>query len=87
MTAFCPHQDRLHEPTGGGRSPIVFPSRREDTSRPGAHLRRVLDRTLAAFGSRDDGSLQPAAQGNRDPDNLAAEFPQRPLILGDKWDF
>jgi hypothetical protein len=53
----------------------------------GALLRRAISRTSDAFGSRADRSLGPVAQENRDPDSDAAKFPQRPLILGDKWDF
>ena len=53
----------------------------------GALVRRAISRTSDAFGSRADWSLEPAAHGNRDPDSDAARFPQRPLILGDKWDF
>jgi hypothetical protein len=53
----------------------------------GALVRRAISRTRDAFVSRADWSLEPAAQGNRDPDSNAAKFPQRPLILGDKWDF
>jgi hypothetical protein len=79
MTALCSHQDRLHEPAGVGRSPIA--------SWLGTLLRRAISRTSDAFGSRADWSLEPAAQGNRDSDSDAARFPQRPLILGDKWDF
>jgi hypothetical protein len=85
MTAFCSR--RLDELAGVSRSPIASSSRREDTRRLSAWVRRAIDRTIAAFGSRDDRSLQPAAQANRDPDSDAAKFPQRPLILGDKWDF
>jgi hypothetical protein len=79
MTALCSHQDRLHEPAGVGRVPMA--------SWLGALLRRAISRTSYAFGSRADWSLEPAAQENRDPDSDAARFPQRPLILGDKWDF
>ena len=50
-------------------------------------LRRTINRTLAALNSRTDWSLEPAGHGNRDLDSNAAKFPQRPLILGDKWDF
>jgi len=79
MTALCSHQDRLNEPAGVGRVPMA--------SWLGALLRRAVSRTSDAFGSRADRSLEPAAQENRDPDSDAARFPQRPLILGDKWDF
>jgi hypothetical protein len=79
MTALCSHQDRLHEPAGVGRVPIA--------AWLGALLRRAISRTSDAFGSRADRSLGPVAQENRAPDRDAARFPQRPLILGDKWDF
>jgi hypothetical protein len=52
-----------------------------------ALLRRAVDRTIDAFGPRADASLEPAAYGNRVPGNNTARFPQRPMILGDKWDF
>jgi hypothetical protein len=79
MTAFCSHQDRLHEPAAVGRSPLV--------SWLGALLRRAISRTSDAFGSRDDWSFEPAVYRSHDPASDAARFPQRPLILGDKWDF
>jgi hypothetical protein len=79
MTALCSHQDRFHEPAGVGRAPMV--------SWLGALVRRAISCTSDAFGSRADWSLEPAPHGNRDPDGGAAKFPQRPLILGDKWDF
>jgi hypothetical protein len=53
----------------------------------GALLRRAVSRSSDAFGSRADWSLEPVAHENRDPDSDAAKFPQRRLILGDKWDF
>jgi hypothetical protein len=53
----------------------------------GALVRRAISGTSEAFSSCADWSLEPAPDGNRDPDSDAARFPQRPLILGDKWDF
>jgi len=85
MTAFCSHQDRLRELADVSRSPIA--SGHQDLRRLGAMLRRTINRTLAALDSRTDWSLEPAGHGNRDLDSNAAKFPQRPLILGDKWDF
>jgi len=85
MTAFYSYQDRLHGPAGVGRSPIASTSRRMKRLR--ALVRRAVDRTIDAFGPPADASLEPAAYGNRDPDNNTARFPQRPMILGDKWDF
>jgi hypothetical protein len=79
MTALCSHQDTIHEPAGVGRVAMA--------SWLGALLRWAVSRTSDAFGSRADRSLGPVAHENRDPDSDAARFPQRPLILGDKWDF
>ena len=81
MTVFCSHQDRFYELAGVGRSPIASSSRQ--MKRLGALVRGVVSRTIAAFGSRADWSLEPA----RHADSDTARFPQRPLILGDKWDF
>jgi hypothetical protein len=85
MAAFCSHRDRLHELAGVGRSAIA--SWLRQIKRLRAQWRRPINLTMAAFGSRDDWSLEPAARGNRDLNGNAARFPQRPLILGDKWDF
>jgi hypothetical protein len=87
MTVFYSHQDRLHEPAGISRPPVATSSRQAYAKRLGVLLRDAIDRAIAAFGSHADRSLQPAAQRNHDPDSNAARFPQRPLILGDKWDF
>jgi hypothetical protein len=87
MTVFCSHQDRLHELAGVSRSPTAYSPRQASAKRLGARLRDAIDRAIAVFGSRADWSLQPAAYRNHDLDSDAARFPQRPLILGDKWDF
>ena len=86
MTAFCSHQDRLHELAAPGRSPIASSSRGY-AGQLGARMRDAISRAMAAFGSGDDWSLEPATQGSCAPEGHAAKFPQRPLILGDKWDF
>ena len=87
MTTLCSHQDRLHELVGAGRPPIASSSRPVDPRRLGALVRDAIGRTIAAFSSRADRSWEPEAPESRDPDGHAAKFPQRPLILGDKWDF
>ena len=79
MTALCSHQDRFHEPAGVSRAPMA--------SWLGALVRRAISGASDAFSSRADWSLEPAPHWNRDLDSDAARFPQRPLILGDKWDF
>jgi hypothetical protein len=86
MTVFCSHQDRLRELAGVSRSPSAYSPRQTYARRLRALLRDAIDAT-ADFGSRADWSLQPAAHRNHDPDSDAARVPQRPLILGDKWDF
>jgi hypothetical protein len=48
-----------------------------------AKARRLQRELMFHAGSRHDGSWQP----NTEPSQDAAKFPQRPLILGDKWDF
>ena len=49
---------------------------------------RRLQRELLFHGSAsDDGSLERHMQDVRGPDRDAEEFAQRPLVLGDKWDF
>jgi hypothetical protein len=85
MTAFCSHQDRLQEQAGIGRF-LIASSLRQMTRLRG-QFGRFIDRSLAALGSRDDWSLEPVAHGHCDVNRNAAKFPQRPLILGDKWDF
>jgi hypothetical protein len=87
MTAFCSHHDKLHQLAGVSRPPIVPSLRRIYAKRLRALLRVAISRTSAAFISRDVRSLEPAMYGNWDSDNDAAKFPQRPLILSDKWDF
>jgi hypothetical protein len=87
MTALCSHQDRFHEPAGVSRAPVAASSRQEYAKRLGVVVRDAIDRAIAAFGSRADWSLESAAHRPHDPDSDAAKFPQRPLILGDKWDF
>jgi hypothetical protein len=52
-----------------------------------AKTRRLGRELMFHTGSRGDWSLEPKACQGRDLDKDAATFPQRPLILGDKWDF
>jgi len=87
MTVFCSHQDRLHELADVTRSPIASSLGHQDVRRLGASLRRTVNRIITAFGSRTDWPLEPAARQNGDLNSSAAKFPQRTLILGDKWDF
>jgi hypothetical protein len=52
-----------------------------------AKTRRLEREPKLDTRSGDDWFLEPAAHRSRDPDSDAAKFPQRPMILGDKWDF
>jgi hypothetical protein len=52
-----------------------------------AKTRRFQRELTFHIGSRDDCFFQPHAHETHDPNKDAAKFPQRPLILGDKWDF
>lgn len=46
-----------------------------------AKTRRLARELMFRPGSQDEGFCGP------DPDQDATKLPQRPLILGDKWDF
>jgi hypothetical protein len=103
MTVFYSHQDRLRDRTGGSRARFASLEPRalvrRIASRVGAALRvmhqaivtaktRRLQRELLFHGSAsDDGSLERHMQDVSGPDRDAADFAQRPLVLGDKWDF
>jgi hypothetical protein len=50
-----------------------------------AKTRRLQRELLFHGGAHDDARLEPQLPDRRGPD--AAEFAQRPLLLGDKWDF
>jgi hypothetical protein len=85
VTVFCSHQDRLQEQAGVGRFLIASSSRQMKRLR--ARFGRAIDRAIAVLGSPDDWSLEPVTHGDCGQHRNAAKFPQRPLILGDKWDF
>jgi hypothetical protein len=52
-----------------------------------AKTRRLARELMLHADSRDDRSLEPRVHESRDADTDVATLPQRPLILGDKWDF
>jgi hypothetical protein len=52
-----------------------------------AKMRRVERELMFHDGSYDRWFGEPGAQPNHASGKDAANFPQRPLILGDKWDF
>jgi hypothetical protein len=51
-----------------------------------AKTRRLERELMFQVDPRDDGLVR-TAQESRDSDKNIAKFPQRPMILGDKWDF
>jgi hypothetical protein len=52
-----------------------------------AKTRRLQRELLFHGGARDDGSVERRLRDVSGPDHEAAKFAQRPLLLGDKWDF
>jgi hypothetical protein len=52
-----------------------------------ARMRRVERELMFQNGSYDRWFYQPDAPQNQTSDKDAVKFPQRPLLLGDKWDF
>jgi hypothetical protein len=52
-----------------------------------AKTRRLQHELMFHAGWRDDWSFQSHSHESYDADAGGAKFPQRPLILGDKWDF
>jgi hypothetical protein len=52
-----------------------------------ARIRRLAPELTPRPDAGDDRSLESPAYRNRRPDRDATKFPQRPLVLGDKWDF
>jgi hypothetical protein len=52
-----------------------------------AKMRRLQRELLFHGGAHDDGSMERRLHDVSGGDRDAAEFAQRPLLLGDKWDF
>jgi hypothetical protein len=52
-----------------------------------ARIRRLAQELTPRPDAGDDRSSESPAYRNRRPDRDATKFPQRPLVLGDKWDF
>jgi hypothetical protein len=77
MTVFS-HHDRLHDLAGPSRSPI--------TRRLRALARRAMSRTIAVLGILHRAIIT-AKTRRLEREQMFHEIPQRPLHLGDKWDF
>ena len=52
-----------------------------------ARMRRIERELMFQNGSYDRWFCEPDAQQSHASGKDAVKFPQRPLILGDKWDF
>jgi hypothetical protein len=77
MTVFS-HHDRLHDLAGASRSPIA--------SRLRALAWRAVSRTIAVFSILHQ-AIVTAKTRRLERELMFHEIPQRPLHLGDKWDF
>jgi hypothetical protein len=91
MTLFYSHHDRLHGSAGTGHHPVVRTLKRiRATLRmihraiAAAKIRRIRNE-LMLHGHTYHWARKPAAAGQ--PESDAMKYPQRPLVLGDKWDF
>jgi hypothetical protein len=91
MTLLYSHHDRLHGSAGADRHPIMRTLRRVRSAL------RTLHRAIAAAKIRRirhelilhrhacHWAEKPVPYGAAE--YAAAKYPQRPLVLGDKWDF
>ena len=88
MTLLYSHHDRLHGSAGTGHHPIMRTLKRVRRA-----LRRLHRAIAAAKLRRIRNELmlhRRAYHWTQEPvpsKNDAAKYPQRPLVLGDKWDF
>ena len=91
MTLFYSHHDRLHGSAGTRRHPIMRTlTRVRSTLRlihraiAAAKIRRIRNE-LRFHAAAHRWTQTPAHDGATEKD--AANYPRRPLVLGDKWDF
>jgi len=52
-----------------------------------ARMRRIERELMFQSGAHDRWFCEPEAPQNQASEHDAVKFPQRPLLLGDKWDF
>jgi hypothetical protein len=91
MTLFYSHHDRLHGSAGAGRHPIMRTLKRVRSALRTLHraiaaakIRRIRNELM--FHRHDYHWAQKPAAGGQ-AEHAAVKYPQRPLVLGDKWDF
>jgi hypothetical protein len=91
MTLLYSHHDRLHGSADTGHHPIMRTLkrvrralRRLHRAIAAAKLRRIRNELM--FHRRAHHWAQTPAPAGLE-ENDTAKYPQRPLVLGDKWDF
>jgi hypothetical protein len=52
-----------------------------------AKMRRLQRELMFHVDPRDDGLVRTAPRESQESNKDTSKFPQRPMILGDKWDF
>ena len=91
MTLFYALHDRLHGAAGTGLHPIMRTLKRVRSALRTLHraiaaakIRRIRNE-LRFHAAAHRWAQTPAHDGATEKD--VAKYPQRPLVLGDKWDF
>jgi hypothetical protein len=91
MTLFYSHHNRLHGSAATGPYPIMRTLKRIRSALRMLHraiaaakIRRIRNE-LMLHGGACHWAQKPAHEGQAEKN--AAKYPQRPLVLGDKWDF
>jgi hypothetical protein len=91
MTLFYSHHDRLYGSAGTGHHPIMRTLKRVRSALRTLHraiaaakIRRIRNE-LRFHAAAHRWAQTPAYDGATEKD--VAKYPQRPLVLGDKWDF
>jgi hypothetical protein len=92
MTLFHSHPERLHGSVGANRLPISRAIKRVGDAFKMIHraiaaakIRRLRNELLLHADSYENWTRTRCHEGRVEKDGT--RFPQRPLVLGDKWDF
>ena len=92
MTLFYSHHERLHGSAGANRRPIARAIKRLGNAFKMIHraiaaakIRRLRNELMLHADSYENWAHADRHEGSAEKDGT--KFPQRPLILGDKWDF
>jgi hypothetical protein len=91
MTLFYAHHDKLNRSAGAGHHPMMRTLKRVRGALRTLHraiaaakIRRIRTE-LMLNGGAYRWTQRPARDGQTEKD--AADYPRRPLVLGDEWDF